>query len=128
MSRIDTIPPPPNANPGLFRWFTELRQALATEIASPAPAGNWRANAPVRLWRQGRTVHLSGLLAHSGTAIGTVMLTLPGGFRPAHTRHFIVQAGGDQPGGITIDPDGTLQFIHGDATLVSLDNIHFEAR
>jgi len=142
MSRIDLIPPPPVVTtPGLFRWFTDLRQALATEMGNAPPlnsADGWHSydvgvpvHNPVGFGRRGGMVFLRGMIANSNAPTGladSVIFTLPDGFRPAYRQVHPVLTNGNITGRINVDADGGVRYSAGDTTWISLDNIYFKVR
>jgi len=131
VSRIDRIPPPPpQANPALFRWFTDLRQALALEAPVTATlSGGWQPfGAPYAVpqyWRRGDTLYLGGMAA-LGT-LNVAMFTLPEGYRPP-AEHLFEQVGVNASVPISVKPDGSVTLISGATGWVSLDGINFRIR
>lgn len=99
-------------------------------------ANNWQnsAVAPTatgRFMKDGHgVVHLAGKLALGTTTSGTLMFTLPAGFRPDQPCAFPIMtyAGATLTmGEMRIDTGGNVTFISGQNTSVSLDGISFMA-
>jgi hypothetical protein len=131
MSVIQRIPPPPAVTtPGLFRWFTDLRQTLALEAVNPATLENgWTVfGAPYAapgFYRQGGVVFLQGVVALG--AAGSPIFTLPEGYRPlADHRFSAANVNGSAPVSVAIN--GQITLLSGGTTWVSLDSINFKVR
>ncbi|WP_167313413.1 phage tailspike protein [Ralstonia insidiosa] len=97
-------------------------------------ANNWQnigSTAPGRFYKDILgTVHLAGLIALGTTTQGTLMFTLPVGFRPDYpTRHPVLTNNGSGlvAGEIRIDTSGAVTFWYGQNSYVSLDGICFPA-
>ncbi|WP_167313311.1 hypothetical protein [Ralstonia insidiosa] len=97
-------------------------------------ANNWQnigSTAPARFYKDILgTVHLAGLIALGTTTQGTLMFTLPVGFRPDYpTRHPVLTNNGSGlvAGEIRIDTSGAVTFWYGQNSYVSLDGICFPA-
>lgn len=86
---------------------------------------------PARFYKDGHgTVHLAGLIGLGTTTQGTLMFTLPAGFRPDYpTRHPVLTNNGSAlvAGEIRIGTDGQVTFWFGQNTYVSLDGVTFPA-
>jgi len=100
-------------------------------VASTSTPSNWLATTAASGWTNtsGRYkrdelgyVHLSGYLG--GGSAGTVMTTLPSGFRPAQQESFAVNASGAS-GIVTVLVNGDVAFTAGTGTFVYLSNITF---
>ncbi len=99
-------------------------------------ANNW-ANCAVAPVAAGRfykdilgTVHLAGVLSTGTVTQGTLMFTLPVGFRPDLPGRFSCvsdNAGTLVNGEIRIDTSGNVTIWHGQNTYLSLDGISFPA-
>lgn len=100
-------------------------------VTSTATPSDWFATVAASGWTNtsGRYkldelgyVHLSGYLG--GGSAGTVMTTLPSGFRPAQQESFIVNASGSS-GIVTVFTNGDVALSSGTGTFVYLSNITF---
>jgi len=130
MSFIHRVPPPPStADPGLFRWFTDVRAALGLEaLRTPALLNGWvDYGAPyggAAYWLRLGVVHLTGLVRDGG--LGTNVFALPTGFRPAARLVFatLCDAGVAR---VDVLPDGAVLVASAPASngFLSLEGIAF---
>jgi hypothetical protein len=70
-------------------------------------------------------VHLRGLVRKG--AVGSVIFTLPAGYRPARKELFAVCNGGSAHGRVDVSAAGEVLFVSGIANWVSLDGLTFRA-
>jgi hypothetical protein len=119
---VGTATPVANADAGPY---------VKNIVASTSTASDWFATTAESGWTNtsGRYkrdelgyVHLSGYLG--GGSAGTVMTTLPSGFRPAQQESFAVNASG-VAGVVTVATNGQVSFTTGTGTFVYLSNITF---
>lgn len=102
-------------------------------ITVPTPLSNsWVAlnaasyNAPAyRITPEGR-VYVRGAVKDGTDTTGTVMFTLPSGYRPSREERFVISSNGVF-GEVAIQTDGDVVLITGDSANVFLDNISFDA-
>ncbi|RLK36110.1 hypothetical protein [Cupriavidus plantarum] len=99
-------------------------------------ANNWGnigagPTSPARFYKDGHgTVHLAGLIGLGTTTQGTLMFTLPAGFRPDYPTRLPAltnNGSGLLAGEIRIDTAGAVTFWFGQNTYVSLDGLTFPA-
>lgn len=75
-----------------------------------------------------RYVHLQGMLSGGTQTAGTVLATLPAGFRPRAAHRFIQATGGSAVAQIDVKPDGTVSTLLAlTSAAVSLAGITFRA-
>lgn len=87
--------------------------------------------APVGYWKDiNGTVHLRGLIKGGNTNSGTILFTLPSGYRPAYNESFSVYQydTGISTGAIDISPTGQVILrVPTNSTYISLSGITFRA-
>jgi hypothetical protein len=119
---VGTATPVANADAGPY---------VKNIVASTSTASDWFATTAASGWTNtsGRYkrdelgyIHLSGYLG--GGSAGTIMTTLPSGFRPAQQESFAVNASG-VAGVVTVATNGQVSFTTGTGTFVYLSNITF---
>ena len=78
--------------------------------------------------KEGR-VHLKGLIKNGTTTFGTILFTLPSGYRPTTSgRHmFPALTNPSESGRIDVDVNGNVLFIEGSNMWLSLSGISFRA-
>lgn len=74
-----------------------------------------------------KIVLLHGLIRYGTATNGTVLCTLPEGFRPDHRLIFQLQTSGATTGRVDVNTDGNVIFVYGSSTWLSLDQIAFIA-
>lgn len=107
-------------------------QHLETSIA-PILQNSWQQFAPGVATNVGYFKNMTGMVVFEGiiaggiTTLGTLIFTLPIGYRPLKTRDFIVSSdiSTTDVAKISINADGTVVFMAGVNTRVSLDQISF---
>ncbi|MFQ5509350.1 MAG: hypothetical protein ACE5FN_08430 [Leptospirillia bacterium] len=128
--RIHTVPPPPTADPPLFRFLTDLRGKLAIPpvvLLTAADFSNGWSHRGAPYGNAGYTknrgaVHLTGVIA-SGI-LGLAAYQLPEGFRPPAIICFAVATDAGY-GSLEIDTSGYLTPIAGGTALFALDGVVF---
>lgn len=99
-------------------WANATYQNSWASYGSGYPAARYR--------RFFTNIQLDGLVAHTAAAGGSVIFTLPTGFRPTGRLLFYVHCGEPHVAGrVDILPNGQVQWISGDFNYVSLSGINF---
>lgn len=109
---------------GVIKSITTFANAWANSSAAPTAAGRFMKD-------NSGIVHLGGKLANGTTTSGTLMFTLPVGFRPDQPVAFpvLTYAGAALTmGEVRIDTGGNVIIIAGNNTSLSLDGLSFMAQ
>lgn len=143
---IPTTPPPSNIEAWGWEWIKWISGffdfivkfyndvfGVATEWAGLSYSSGWgdlggsTETGQYRLFYNGM-VQLKGTLEGGFFIPGTLMATLPVGFRPKKEQRFPVATRLVIRGEVRIQADGQIIFDVGDIAYLSLDNISFEAK
>lgn len=106
------------------------KQVLGVQTSTLVLGNNWVNSDvafPARVIRSGSVVSLEGLIRNGTTSSGTVVATLPVGFRPARKMTIPVWTSGNAVGYVTINTNGQMQSTVFKSAGTSLDGVCFIA-